>query len=61
MPEKKITVKLEVREAKETKRKYLALIADLGYGKKVISVDTATIAEILDMKISELAQYIQKN
>lgn len=47
MPEKTIKVKLEVREGKETKRKYLALITDLGYAKKIISVDTATIAEIL--------------
>lgn len=61
MPEKTIKVKLEVREGKETKRKYLALITDLGYAKKIISVDTATIAEILDIKVSELAKYLTQN
>lgn len=61
MPEKTIKVKLEVREAKETKRKYLALVTDLGYTKKVISVDKATMAEILDIKVSELAKYISQN
>lgn len=45
---------LYVEKRKGKNGEYFALVADLGYIKKIISFDKYLIAELLDMSIKEL-------
>lgn len=54
---KHLDMKVGYLKSKEG-NEYLALFFDLGYTRKVLSVDRATIAEILGISVRELLEEI---
>lgn len=49
---------IEKRKSK-TGNSYIALICDLGYTKKVISVNTSDIAELISVSVVELIKALE--
>lgn len=53
-----LTMKVEFLKSKEG-NEYLALYIDLGYTRKILSVDRCTIAELIDVSIRELYRIVR--
>lgn len=45
---------IEAKKCKEGDKNWVGLYADLGYRTVFLSMETATIADVADLKISEL-------
>lgn len=55
-----LTLKVGYLKSKEG-NEYLALFFDLGYTRKVVSVDRAMIAELLDISVRELYRVVPEH